>query len=184
MELLGQRTIPASRERTWAALNDPEILKGCIAGCESLQFTGTDTLQAQLAVRIGPVSARFKGNLQLVDVKPPVSYSMRFDANGGVAGFGKGTTDVELVAVGPRETTLKYAAKAQVGGKLAQVGSRLIDAAASKITEDFFVAFEGRLREEAGMEPPPQAPAPPENRLLWWALSALVLLVAAYAVTR
>jgi len=183
MELQGHRTIPASRERTWAALNDPEILKGCIAGCESLQFTGPDTLQAQLAVRIGPVSARFKGNLRLVDVKAPVSYSMQFDANGGVAGFGKGATTVELVSVGPRETTLKYAAKAQVGGKLAQVGSRLIDAAASKITEDFFVAFESRLREEAGLAPVEEV-APPENRLLMWALSALVILAAAYAVWR
>ena len=183
MELQGQRTIPASRERTWAALNDPATLQGCIAGCESLTYTAADTLQAQLAVRVGPVSARFKGKLRLVDVKPPVSYSMQFDANGGVAGFGKGTTDVELVAVGPRETILKYAAKGQVGGKLAQVGSRVIDAAASKVAEDFFAAFESRLREEAGLAPVEEA-AGEQGRLLWWALSALVLAAAAYAVLR
>lgn len=183
MELQGERTIPASRARTWAALNDPEILKGCIGGCESLERTGEDTLQALVAVRVGPVSARFKGNLKLLNVNPPISYTMNFDGQGGVAGFGKGSADVELVEVGPAQTTLKYLAKAQVGGKLAQVGSRLIDAAASKIAEDFFQAFESKLREEAGLAPAVVEPAAePQNKLLWWAASALVLLVAAYAI--
>jgi len=183
MELQGQRTIPASRQRTWDALNDPAILKDCIGGCESLERTGEDSLQALVAVKVGPVSARFKGNLKLSNVNAPVSYTMGFDGQGGVAGFGKGSADVELVEVGPRETLLKYVAKAQVGGKLAQVGSRLVDAAASKIAEDFFVAFEGKLREEAGLEPvTEEVPAAPENKLLWWAASALVLLAAAYAI--
>jgi len=180
MELQGERTIPASQARTWAALNDPEILKGCISGCESLERTGDDTLQAIVAVRVGPVSARFKGNLQLANVNAPVSYTMNFDGQGGVAGFGKGSADVELVEVGPKQTTLKYLAKAQVGGKLAQVGSRLIDAAASKIAEDFFIAFESKLREEAGLEPV-EVPEP-ENKLLWLAASLLVLAAAAYAI--
>jgi uncharacterized protein len=180
MELHGERTIPASQVRTWAALNDPEILKGCIAGCESLEQTGDDTLQAVVAVRVGPVNARFKGKLQLADVHAPVSYSMSFDGQGGAAGFGKGVADVQLVEAGPNQTTLKYLARAQVGGKLAQVGSRLIDAAASKIAEDFFIAFESKLREEAGLAP---AEAPePEHRLLWLAASLLVLAVAAYAI--
>lgn len=183
MELQGERTIPASRARTWAALNDPEVLKGCIAGCESLERTGDDSLQALVAVKVGPVSARFKGNLKLANVNAPVSYTMNFDGQGGVAGFGKGSADVELVEVGPAQTTLKYLAKAQVGGKLAQVGSRLIDAAASKIAEDFFQAFETRLREEAGVAAPAEAaPAEPENKLLWWAASALVLAVAAFLI--
>ena len=191
MELQGERTIPATRLRTWEALNDPALLKGCIAGCESLERSGDDTMLAVVAVKVGPVNARFKGKLTLADVQAPERYTMHFEGNGGMAGFGKGSTEVVLVEAGARETTLRYAARAQVGGKLAQVGSRLVDAAARKITDDFFAAFEGRLREEA---PPAQAPAaaaeaapaagfqPPSA--LWWAASALVLLAAAYAVSR
>lgn len=184
MELQGQRTIPASRARTWDALNDPAILQGCISGCESLERTGEDSLQSVVAVKVGPVSARFKGKLQLANVQAPARYTMNFDGQGGVAGFGKGSADVELVEIGPRETLLKYVARAQVGGKLAQVGSRLIDAAASKIAEDFFVAFEDKLREEAGLAPVAVAPVEAEHRMLWWAASALVLLAAAYAILR
>ena len=183
MELQGERTIPASRERTWAALNDPEILKGCITGCESLVRTGEDSLQALVAVKVGPVSARFKGNLKITDLQPPASYTIHFDGQGGVAGFGKGSAEVALTEAGAAQTALKYRARAQVGGKLAQVGSRLIDAAAGKIAEDFFKAFEARLREESGAAPAAaEVPAEPENKLLWWAASALVLLVAAYAI--
>ncbi len=181
MELQGERTIPASRERTWAALNDPEILKGCITGCESLERTSEDSLLALVAVRVGPVSARFKGNLRIADVQAPQSYTIHFDGQGGVAGFGKGSAEVSLASVTASQTTLRYLAKAQVGGKLAQVGSRLIDAAASKIAEDFFQAFESRLRDEAGLAPV-EAPAPEENRLLWWGASAIILLAAAYAI--
>ena len=182
MELKGERNIPASRARTWQALNDPEVLKGCITGCESLVRTGDDSMQALVAVRVGPVSARFKGNLKIADLVEPVSYTIHFDGQGGVAGFGKGSADVRLAEAGAALTTLSYVARAQVGGKLAQVGSRLVDAAAGKIAEDFFQAFEARLREEAGIAPPAAAAAEPERRLLWWAASALVLLAAAYAV--
>jgi uncharacterized protein len=183
MELQGERTIPASRARTWEALNDPEILKGCITGCESLERLGDDSLQALVAVRVGPVSARFKGNLKITDVVAPVSYTIHFDGQGGVAGFGKGSAEVSLLEAGKAQTTLKYLARAQVGGKLAQVGSRLIDAAASKIAEDFFRAFEARLQTEAGIAPV-EAPAEPENKALWWAASAIILLVAAWAILK
>ena len=144
MELQGERLIPAPVDETWAALNDPEMLKACIAGCESLERTGDDGFTALVAVKVGPVSARFKGNLKLTNVQAPNSYTINFDGQGGVAGFGKGSADVALAAEGA-QTRLTTHARAQVGGKMAQVGSRLIDAAAGKIADDFFTAFEAHL---------------------------------------
>ena len=148
MNLQGERLIPATPEATWAALNDPETLKGCINGCESLERTGDDEYLATIAMRVGPVNARFKGRLKLQNVVPPSSYTIAFDGQGGAAGFGKGSADVQL-SPDPEGTRLAYNAKAQVGGKLAQVGSRLIDGAAAKIAEDFFAAFESRLSATA-----------------------------------
>jgi len=148
MDMQGERLIPASPEATWAALNDPETLKACIAGCESLEKTGEDEYLAAVKMRIGPVNARFKGRLKLENVVPPTSYTLVFDGQGGAAGFGKGSADVQL-APDPAGTKLQYRARAQIGGKLAQVGSRLIDGAAAKIAEDFFAAFERHLGETA-----------------------------------
>ena len=150
MELNGDRLIPAPLATTWAALNDPEILKSCITGCESLKRTGDDAYTAVVAMKIGPVSARFKGNLTMTDVDPPNGYTIHFDGQGGIAGFGKGSADVKLTAEGDAATRLVYAARAQVGGKMAQIGSRLIDAAAGKITESFFKAFEEYLQAHPG----------------------------------
>lgn len=159
MELKSQRLIPASRERTWQALNNPEVLKACIAGCETLQADGQDTLVATVAVRIGPVSARFKGRLQLSDVRPPERYTLNFEGQGGAAGFGKGSAQVQLDAdEASGGTWLRYEARAQVGGRLAQVGSRLVDAAAAKLADDFFAAFEQALR--APVSRPEEASAP------------------------
>jgi uncharacterized protein len=149
MELQGERLIPAPIQRTWDALNDPAVLKDCIAGCESLERDEQGAFNAALALRIGPVNARFKGRLQLADVKPPESYTIHFDGQGGVAGFGKGSADVKLEAVDAAQTKLHYTARAQVGGKIAQVGSRLVDAAAAKVAGDFFQAFETKLAAEA-----------------------------------
>ena len=148
MELQGERLIPASIAATWAALNDPEMLKACIAGCESLERTADDAFSALVALKVGPVSARFKGNLKLTNVDPPKGYTINFDGQGGVAGFGKGSADVALKAEG-EQTRLGYLARATVGGKMAQIGSRLIDATAGKITDDFFKAFEARLQAAA-----------------------------------
>jgi len=145
MELVGERLIPAPILATWESLNDPEVLKSCIAGCESLEWTQPDTLVAVLVARIGPVSARFKGTLKLSNMLPPHSYVVSFEGQGGMAGFGKGSADVSLTEQGT-QTLLRYSARAQVGGRLAQVGSRLVDAAAAKITKDFFSAFEDQLR--------------------------------------
>ena len=145
MELVGERLIPAPISATWQSLNDPEVLQSCIAGCESLEWMQPDTLMAVLVARIGPISARFKGTLKLSNILPPHSYVVSFEGQGGIAGFGKGSANVSLTEEG-HQTLLRYDARAQVGGRLAQVGSRLVDAAAAKITEDFFSAFEDRLR--------------------------------------
>jgi carbon monoxide dehydrogenase subunit G len=182
MELTGERLIPAPLAATWAALNDPEALKACIAGCETLERTEPDAFSAVVAVRVGPVSARFKGNLKMTDVKAPHSYTINFDGQGGVAGFAKGSAEVALTEEGS-STRLRYSSKAQVGGKMAQVGSRLIDAAAAKVTEDFFTAFEARLRPaeaEARAEAVPAA-----GIKSWvWVVGALVLLALIYLISR
>jgi uncharacterized protein len=184
MELKGERLIPASVDTTWAALNNPEILKACITGCESLERTGDDAFQALVTVRVGPVSAKFKGNLKMTDVKAPNSYTINFDGQGGVAGFGKGSADVSLAAEGS-STKLSYVARAQVGGKMAQVGSRLIDAAAGKVAEDFFTAFEAALAPaEGAVAAPAPEPVAAGNKMLWWIVGAVVILAAIWMLKR
>jgi uncharacterized protein len=186
MELQGERLIPASIDRTWAALNDPDVLKDCIAGCESLERTADNGFTALVAVRVGPVSARFKGALQLSDVRPPNSYTIHFDGQGGVAGHGKGSADVKLEAQSAQSTTLRYVARAQVGGKLAQIGSRLVDAAAGKIAEDFFKAFDAKLQAEAAGAPAeaPVAVAPAGTPWWLWAAGTALALAVIYWLTR
>ena len=189
MELQGERLIPASVDKTWAALNDPEVLKVCIAGCESVERTGYDAFTAVVALKVGPVSARFKGNLQMTNVQAPNGYTINFDGQGGVAGFGKGSADVALTAQGD-QTLLKYNARATVGGKMAQIGSRLIDATAAKITEDFFKAFEAHLQPSgpapAGETAVAEPVAGPDAGIakLWWLIGALVVLAIAYFAIR
>lgn len=184
MELKGERLIPVPVESTWAALNNPDVLRGCITGCELLERHGDDSYQALVAVRVGPVSARFKGKLLLCNVKAPYSYTLHFDGQGGVAGFGKGSADVALVAEGGH-TRLSYVAQAQVGGKLAQLGSRLIDASAGKIAEDFFNAFEATLKaavpEVAAMVAAPAPAAAGYPKWVVWAVAGATLLAAAAA---
>jgi len=197
MELQGERLIPASVDTTWAALNDPEVLKACIAGCESVDRTGDDAFTAVVALKVGPVSARFKGNLQMTNIQAPNGYTINFDGQGGVAGFGKGSADVALSAQGDAQTLLKYNARATVGGKMAQIGSRLIDATAAKITEDFFKAFEAHLQAAgapvaaaeavpaaATAAAPAEAGADGSVAKLWWLIAALVVLAAAYFAIR
>lgn len=189
MELQGERLIPASVDTTWAALNDPEILRSCIAGCESIERTGDNTMTAVVALKVGPVSARFKGNLSMTNVQAPNSYTINFDGQGGVAGFGKGSADVALTAQGAQQTLLKYAARATVGGKMAQIGSRLIDATAAKITEDFFKAFEARLQPaapvaEAALAAPAAVQTTAEGDTgiakVWYLIGAVVVLAIIY----
>lgn len=144
MEMSGEQLIPATQAQTWDALNDPEILKACVPGCESIEKSGENQYVVLMTARIGPVSAKFKGKLALSDLNPPNSYSIAFEGQGGVAGFGKGGAQVQL-APGDGGTTLTYQVKANVGGKLAQIGSRLVDAAAKKLSEEFFNAFNAKV---------------------------------------
>lgn len=144
MEMTGEERIAAAQAATWAALNDPEILKACIPGCESIERVADNEYQVLMVARIGPVSAKFKGKLALADIKPPDSYSLAFEGQGGAAGFGKGSARVRLEPDG-EGTLLRYEARANVGGKLAQIGSRLVDAAAKKISQDFFAAFNQKV---------------------------------------
>ena len=147
MQMTGQRLLPVPPQQAWNALNDPQMLKACIPGCESVTETGPNQYEVLMAARIGPVSAKFKGRLVQSDIVEPQSYTLAFDGQGGVAGFGKGKAEVRLDAT-EGGTQLSYTATAQVGGKIAQIGSRLVDAAAAKIAEEFFAAFEKQLTEQ------------------------------------
>lgn len=163
MQMTGQRTLPVLPQVAWAALNDPDMLKACIAGCESMAMTEPHRYELVMAARIGPVAARFRGRLTQSEVIEPRSYRIDFDGQGGAAGFGKGSAAVRLTPT-PAGTQLDYEVTAQVGGKLAQVGSRLVDGAARKIADDFFASFEARLVERVRAEsavPTPQTRAEP-----------------------
>jgi carbon monoxide dehydrogenase subunit G len=144
MEMTGEQLIPQSQDVTWKALNDTAILKDCIPGCESIEQTGDNEYQLVMLAKVGPVSARFKGRMTLSDIVAPDSYRLAFEGQGGVAGFAKGEASVHL---SPQDggTKLAYTANAMIGGKLAQVGSRLIDGVAKKIAGEFFSAFNARV---------------------------------------
>ncbi len=145
MEMTGEYRIAAPRERVWAALNDPEVLKACIPGCESLEKTSDNEMTATVTAKVGPVKAKFTGAVTLLNIRPPEGYTISGEGKGGVAGFAKGGADVSLTEDGPDATILKYEAKAQVGGKLAQLGARLIDSTAKKMADDFFGAFAAKV---------------------------------------
>jgi len=151
MEMSGEQLIPASQQETWEALNDPQVLKACVPGCEAIDLISGNEYQVQMTARVGPVSAKFKGRLTLSDIKPPNSYSIAFEGQGGPAGFAKGGAQVKL-SPHNGQTKLAYDVKASVGGKLAQIGSRLVDAAAKKVADDFFRNFTLRLSPEGAEE--------------------------------
>ena len=153
MDMTGERRIPAPRQKVWDALNDPAVLKSCIPGCETLERTSASDYKATAAVKIGPIAARFNGKVQLLDLDPPNSYRIAGEGQGGVAGFAKGGATVRLQDDGPG-TVLKYAVKAQVGGKIAQLGARLIDATSKQMADAFFDRFSKEVAspEEAHAE--------------------------------
>ncbi len=140
MELSGEQKIAAPRQKVWDALNDPEVLRACIPGCESLDRDGENAFAAVVQVKVGPVKAKFSGRVQLSNINPPESYTISGEGKGGAAGMAKGGADVVLEEDGDG-TLLRYAVKADVGGKLAQIGSRLIQSTANKYTRDFFGRF-------------------------------------------
>ena len=144
MEMSGAQSIAADRNTVWAALNDPETLKACIPGCESLEATGENQYAIVMMAAVGPVKAKFKAKLELSDIVPAESYTMTFDGSGGAAGFGKGKAGVKLEDQ-DGGTQLNYTAQAQVGGKIAQVGARLIDGVAKKMADEFFTRFKAKV---------------------------------------
>jgi len=159
MEMTGERRIPAPRETVWRALNDPEVLKASIPGCEHIERISDTELSARVAVRIGPMNARFSGRVQLSDLDPPNGYTITGEGQGGVAGFAKGGATVKLVEDGPGATLMTYAVKAQVGGKMAQLGARLIDSTARSMADQFFDRFAARVAADVGATPPPPVAA-------------------------
>jgi uncharacterized protein len=149
MEMHGERRIPAPREEVWARLNDAETLKASIPGCQELEKTSDTEFTARVRAKVGPVSATFTGKVALSDLDPPNGYTISGEGQGGVAGFAKGGAKVSLEEDGS-ETILRYGVQAQVGGKLAQIGSRLIDGTARKMADDFFNRFVEAVHPSAG----------------------------------
>jgi len=200
MEMTGEQLIPASQQETWDALNDPQVLKQCVPGCEAIDPAGENQYQVLMVARVGPVSAKFKGKLTLSDIRAPDSYAIAFEGQGGAAGFAKGGAKVRLSAQG-HGTKLSYDVKASVGGKLAQIGSRLVDAAARKVADDFFRSFNehfsaphaapaaghgagdhGAEEEAHHVEPVPRDPDLPDvsaTTLRFFAAGALVVAAVA-----
>jgi uncharacterized protein len=188
MEMTGEQLIPVPQQKVWDALNDPEVLKACIPGCETIEKVSDTEFKVALTAAVGPVKAKFNGKLQLADVNPPTSYTLSFEGSGGAAGFGKGGATVALSPDGAG-TKLAYTAKATVGGKLAQVGSRLIDGVAAKMANDFFNRFNQQLSPApaaaaAGKPAAARAPATGTNRT--WIIVAVivVILIAAFFLLR
>ena len=148
MEMTGEQLIALPQADVWRALIDPEVLRASIPGCEAIEKIADNEYKVELVAAIGPVKAKFKGKLNLSDIKAPDSYSLAFEGSGGAAGFAKGSAQVALSPEGPG-TRLRYSAKANIGGKLAQVGSRLIDGVAAKTADDFFANFKATLAPHA-----------------------------------
>lgn len=149
MEISGEYIIDADRETVWQYLNDPETLKKCIPGCESLESIGEDGFAAKVTLKIGPMKAKFSGEVTLSDKVHPESYRISGEGKGGIAGFAKGGADVSLEDV-PEGTKLTYSADAKIGGKIAQLGSRLIDSTAKKLADQFFGSFSELVAEANG----------------------------------
>lgn len=149
MTMKGTATLPAARAEVWNMLMDPEVLKLCIPGCQSLEQTGETSYAAVVKIKIGPISATFKGAVRLSDMDPPNGCTISGEGEGGVAGFAKGGANVKLADADQTSTVLSYDVQANIGGKLAQLGSRLIDSVAKKVADQFFANLEAAVRDQA-----------------------------------
>ncbi|WP_159998260.1 carbon monoxide dehydrogenase subunit G [Roseomonas sp. 18066] len=158
MEMTGERRIEAPRQTVWEGLNDPEVLRASIPGCESVDRTAEDAFQARVGLKIGPMAAKFTGKVQLSNINAPAGYTISGEGNGGAMGFAKGGADVALEEDGPSATILKYQVKAQVGGKMAQLGARLIDSTAKQMADQFFDRFAATVAVPVAAAPVAAAP--------------------------
>jgi uncharacterized protein len=184
MNLTGTRTVPAPAERVWHVLHDSKTLRSCMPGCDALEADGVDAYRVSLTAKVGPISARFAGKMRIADVEPTRTYTLWFEGAGGAAGFVNGEAHVTLTPDADGGTTLAYAAKAQVGGKLAQIGSRLIEGAAQKLTDDFFaelVAATVPQTEERRALAPTKTWVRP---LAYAAAAVIVVVLAAFLLQR
>ena len=188
MDMEGSRALAVSQPLAWQALNDPEVLKLCIPGCDKVEATGEHQYALGMAVKIGPVAAKFSGKIALSEIVPPESYVLTFDGQGGAAGFGKGRAEVRLTAA-PPGCELSYKVHASVGGKIAQVGQRLIDGVAKSMAEEFFKRFDAEMQRRHPS--PPEAQAQPDKanagaamdqRWLWAAVALLAAVVVWWAL--
>lgn len=193
MDMQGNRLLAVSQQQAWDSLNDPEMLKSCIPGCEKFELVTENEYAVTVAVKIGPVSAKFNGKVKLADIQAPVSYALQFEAQGGVAGFGQGESKVELM---PHEggCELKYTVHSKVGGKIAQLGQRLIDGVAKSLAEDFFKRFEEALQakfpiaeaavEQASAIQMAEPSAPKTHRLVWITVAIVAVALLTWYVRR
>lgn len=166
MEMTGERRIAAPRQAVWEGLNEPEVLRASIPGCETIERTEDGGFSARIAVKLGPMAAKFAGKVKLENLDPPNGYTIAGEGNGGAMGFAKGGADVKLTEDGA-DTILSYTVKAQVGGKMAQLGARLIDSTAKQMADQFFDRFAAHMTAANATAttldaatPPPPAPAP------------------------
>ena len=193
MDMQGSRQLAVTQQQAWDALNDPSVLKTCIPGCDKVEATGDNQYAIAMALKIGPVSAKFSGKITLSDINPPASYKLSFDGQGGVAGFGKGSAEVTLTP-NDQGCDLSYTVHASVGGKIAQLGQRLIDGAAKSMAEDFFKRFDAEMQRQypesyaakmvmGEIETDTPTVAAPEKTAipLWvWVVGAVVLVAAVW----
>jgi uncharacterized protein len=183
MDMTGEQLIALPQQRVWEALNDPQILKDCIPGCETMEKVSDTEYRVALSAAVGPVKAKFSGKLVLSELDPPNAYSLNFEGSGGAAGFGKGDCKVKLSAA-EGGTRLAYTAHATIGGKLAQVGSRLIDGVARKMADDFFAKFNERLVPVAQPMATKTAASKPKIPLWAWVIGVVVLVLLALFVAK
>jgi carbon monoxide dehydrogenase subunit G len=194
MDMQGSRQLGVTQQQAWAALNDPEVLKVCIPGCESIESAGDHAYAISSMVKVGPVAARFKSTIELTDIREPESYTLNFNGNGGAAGFGQGSARVTLTP-GAQGCELGYVVNAKVGGKIAQVGQRLIDGVAKSMAESFFRHFDEEMQRrhpaaDAALEAAARETAAPlagarHRPPLWvWALVVVLALLGLFWASR
>jgi uncharacterized protein len=196
MDMQGARQLAITQQQAWDALNDPAVLKACIPGCDKVEPTGENQYTIGMAIKVGPVSAKFTGKITLSDINPPASYKINFEGQGGPAGFGKGDSAVTLTP-NADGCELAYTVHASVGGKIAQLGQRLIDGAAKMMAEDFFKRFDEEMQRQhpdvyaskivaasAGEETTAaeNASESSDSATVKWVIGAGLALAAAFAV--